>query len=121
MAIHPYHAHQSERLRLPYDEIVRNLERAQYALRDDPDLAALYLDGALRVLLALAANLCGAQPAHADEALYLLDRQRPLLAQRFRLALRAPNPEARLIHSRSLLDLLRLGAAQRAPDHALKG
>lgn len=121
MAIHSYHAHQPERLRLPYDEIVHNLERAQYALQDDPDMAALYLDGALRDLLALAAGLRGAQPAHADEALYLLDRQGPLFAQRFRLALRAPNPEARLIHSRLLLDLLKLGAASCALDHALKG
>lgn len=119
MVIHAFHP---KRSRLPNDQIVNDLERAKRIMRDDPDLAALHLDGALRELLALAAERYGANSAHPDAALLDLDRREPLLAQRFRLALRAPSPEARLIHCWSLLDSLSLDALPEAPRaHALKG
>ena len=119
MAIPAYHHEPSPS---PNDSIVADLERAQRALRDDPDLAALYLDGALRELLALAACPGGVYPPQPRAALYDLERSRPLLAQRIRLALRAPNVEARLVHCWSLLDLLSRDAALDASGvHALKG
>ncbi len=86
--------------------IVARLIAASHALADDPDAAALLLDGALSQMLALfpaAAN------ANRPEGLDALDAQAPeiaCIACRLRLALQSHNPAARLAHCWALLDLL---------------
>jgi hypothetical protein len=92
--------------------VIADLMRAQRALLHDPDLAALYLDGALRQLLALVAiQIGGSQAASQALSLRALDHLRPHLARRLRLALRAPHVEARLAHCWALIELLNADAA----------
>lgn len=85
--------------------------RAQRALPHDPDLAALYLDGALRNLMALACGQVSVHESQHAESLLALDHQRPDIARRLRLALRAPHAEARLAHCWALIELLNVDAA----------
>ncbi len=109
--------------------VIADLIRAQHSLPYDPDLAALYLDGALRSLLALVAIQPGnnALPdvqsllALDHQSLLALDHQRPHIARRMRLALRAPHAEARLAHCWALLDLLNADAAHAGSARVMKG
>ena len=86
--------------------VIADLIRAQRALPDDPDLAALHLDGALRSVLALVASHDNSHAPSYALSLLALDHQRPHLARRLRLALRAPHVEARLAHCWALIELL---------------
>ncbi len=90
--------------------VIHDLKRAQRAESYDPDLAALYLDGALRRLMALFAGNPGGDALSAAQSLLALDQERPDIARRMRLALRAPHVEARLAHCWALLDLLNVDA-----------
>ena len=108
MAIHSNESVSSGASRAP---VIADLIRAQRALPYDPDLAALYLDGALRSLLALVASQeSGHAPSYVP-SLIALDHQRPHIARRLRLALRAPHAEARLAHCWALIELLNADAA----------
>lgn len=85
--------------------VISDLARAQHALLEDPDLAALYVDGALQRIAAVIA--CHAsEPGAQGQFLRELDRARPLLAMRFRLALRAPDVAAKLAHCWALIEAL---------------
>lgn len=97
----------------PRARVIADLMRAQRALSHDPDLAALYLDGALRRLLALVARQARVAPSEMP-ALASLDREQPLLGMRLRLALRAPDAAARLVHCWALIESLNEDAP--APD-----
>jgi hypothetical protein len=97
--------------------IVADLVRAQRALPDDPDLAALHLDGALRSMLALVDSQDNSQAPSFALSLLALDHQRPHLARRLRLALRAPHVEARLAHCWALIKLLNAEAAPAGYPH----
>jgi hypothetical protein len=108
MAIHPNYAIPRD---APLESVIADALRAQRIAPLDPDLAAYAIDGALRALI---------ERAHADRAdslgacenpLLHLDYLDPALARRFRLALRAPNLEARLDHLWALIDLLRADVA----------
>lgn len=107
------HAHDPELSLAPHLLVMANLRRAGEALSHDPDLASLYLDGALRDALALALGDAASASSNLEAALRELDARQPLLAQRLRLALRAPHVEARLAHARALLDLLNPVPARR--------
>jgi hypothetical protein len=114
MDIHP---NESVSHNEPRASVIADFLRAQKALPSDPDLASLYLDGALRGLLALIASpLSEHQFSHA-QALHALDHQRPHFARRLRLALRAPHVEARLAHCWALIDLLNADKAQSGSPH----
>jgi hypothetical protein len=91
--------------------VIADLMRAERALPDDPDLAALHLDGALRSLLALVAGRDNSYAPSFAPSLLALDHQQPHLARRLRLALRAPHVEARLVHCWALIELLNAEAA----------
>lgn len=82
-----------------------HLDAAARALPADPDLAALLLDGAFARLLAACAPQAAPGPVSMARALSGLEQSAPPLAMRLRLALRAPNAEARLAHARALLAL----------------
>jgi len=86
-------------------EIADALDRAAAILDADPDAAALLLDG---LVCRLARALARAYAAGEDAAdpLLALDRHAPSVAYRLRLALRAPDASARLIHCRQLCQLL---------------
>ena len=101
--------------------VIADLIRAQHSLPYDPDLAALYLDGALRSLLALVAIQPGNNALPDVQSLLALDHQRPHIARRMRLALRAPHAEARLAHCWALLDLLNADAAHAGSARVMKG
>lgn len=72
--------------------IEARLRLAARALPDDPDAAALLLDGVLAAIAALQSNS--------------VEHGIAIFGLRLRLALRAPNVEARLVHCRELLRLL---------------
>lgn len=97
--------------------VIAELVRAQRALPYDPDLAALHLDGALRSLLALVAGQDNSRAPSFAPSLLALDHQRPHLARRLRLALRAPHVEARLAHCWALIELLNADAAPAGSPH----
>jgi hypothetical protein len=88
------------------DELCRQLELAAQRIESDPDDASLMLDGLIWRLVAarfLAHN--GALPSR-EHLLAQLDEHEPILARRVRLALRAPNARARLVHAQFLYALL---------------
>ena len=94
----------------PGRHVLADVICAQRLLPRDPDLAAFYIDGALRALIALAA-VDLAPFDDNDNPLQALDQRDPVLARRFRLALRAPNVAARLDHLNALIALLSASAA----------
>ncbi len=97
--------------------VIDDLKRAERAGPYDPDLAALYLDGALRELVALFVGKLGGDALSDAQSLLALDHQRPDIARPMRLALRAPHVEARLAHCWALLDLLNADAAPACAPH----
>lgn len=86
-------------------EIAAALDHAAAILDADPDAAALLLDG---LVCRLARALAHAYAAHdgGGDALHALDRHAPAVAYQVRLALRAPDASARLVHCRGLYQLL---------------
>ncbi len=114
MAIHPNKPASQDALRA---SVISDLMRAQRALPHDSDLAALYLDGALRKLMALAGEQASDFAPQNAESLFALDHQRPGIARRLRLALRAPHAEARLAHCWALIELLNAEVASVGCPH----
>jgi hypothetical protein len=86
-------------------EIVAMLDRAAALLDADPDAAALLLDGLIGRLAGALAQAYAASDGIAD-LLLALDRHAPSIAYRLRLALRAPDAAARLVHCRQLCQWL---------------
>lgn len=84
--------------------LLADLQLAQRLLPADPDAAGLLLDGALWRVVALVFARAGLDAPACDSALAELERIAPPVAWRVRLALRAPDARARLIHIWSLLD-----------------
>ena len=85
--------------------IAAALDRAAAILDADSDVAALLLDGLLRRLARAMARAYAAGDG-ADDPLGALDRRAPSVAYRLRLALRAPDAAARLVHCRQLCQWL---------------
>lgn len=92
------------------ERVIAEALRAQHHMARDPDLAAYFIDGALRALIACAAADVAPSDAN-NNPLMALDHHAPTLARRFRLALRAPSVAARLEHLNALIDLLYANAA----------
>lgn len=88
-----------------HGEIAAALDHAAAILDADPDAAALLLDG-LVCRLAHALARAYAASDGAGDPLGALDRHAPSVAYRLRLALRAPDVAARLVHCRQLRQLL---------------
>lgn len=78
------------------------LEEAAALLHDNPDAAALALEGALRQLVNEWYARQGLHVPPARDLLADLEARDAPLAWRLRLALRAPHVEARLAHARGL-------------------
>jgi hypothetical protein len=88
-------------------EIAAALDRAAAILDADADAAALLLDGLVcRLARALAQVHAYAANDGGGDALHALDRHAPAVAYRLRLALRAPDASARLVHCRQLCQWL---------------
>jgi hypothetical protein len=83
-------------------QIEAALHRAAQTLADDPD-AAWLLDGALRRLIGLWFRRRGLEAPAPERALAAIGQLDAAMALRVRLALRAPNAEARLVACRRLL------------------
>lgn len=87
-------------------ELSHQLELAAQQVESDPDDASLILDGLIWRLVAegyLAHN--SALPSR-EHLLARLDESDPAFARRVRLALRAPDARARLVHAQQLYALL---------------
>lgn len=90
-----------------WGELSYLLERAAQQIESDPDDASLILDGLIcRIISAHYLARYGALPSR-ENLLSRLDAEDPALARRVRLALRAPDARARLVHARQLYALLR--------------
>lgn len=89
--------------------LVRRLLLAGELLLVDRDEAALLLDGLLRDVVADWFSRRDIARAGDGASLDRIERDQPPFAWRLRLALRAPNVEARLAHCAALLQLLPLG------------
>lgn len=87
-------------------DLAARLRLAADLLAARSDEAALLLDGLLRDLVDEWFRGRGWAPASAAGALPLIEREQPLFGWRLRLALRAPDVHARLVHSAALLALL---------------
>jgi len=89
-----------------WGELSYLLERAAQQIESDPDEASLILDGLIcRIVSAHYLARYGASPSR-EHMLARLDAEDPALARRVRLALRAPDARARLVHARQLYALL---------------
>lgn len=88
--------------------IAAALDHAAAVLDPDPDAAALLLDGLMCQLAQALARVYAASDGGGDasHALHALDRRAPAVAYRLRLALRAPDAAARLVHCRQLCQWL---------------
>lgn len=102
------------------ERIVARLAAASLALAEQPDIAALLLDGALIDMLNVYAQ-AASLPAHdapdgrsLAQVLEAIDQHAPAISARLRLALQAHDPAARLAHCWALLDLLTTGSARTA-------
>jgi hypothetical protein len=82
------------------------LASAAEAVVHDPEGAALALDGMVWRMLRAWYGAQGLPQLGAGEMLADLDRRAPELARGARLALRPPDPAARLAHARQLLSVL---------------
>ncbi|MBF6589176.1 MAG: hypothetical protein IVW57_01430 [Ktedonobacterales bacterium] len=78
------------------------LNCAESLIENDPDAAALVLDGLVWRLLRAWYAARGGSPPGPAAVLADLERRAPSLAWRVRLALRAPDVAARLAHCRGL-------------------
>jgi hypothetical protein len=99
--------------------LVRRLLLAGELLSEDRDEAALLLDGLLRDVVADWFSRRGFAPSHSGESLDSIAHDQPPFAWRLRLALRAPNVEARLVHCAALLALLPIAGVQLAAGEPL--
>lgn len=97
------------------------LAEAAALLEAQPDDAALLLDGLLAVIVDAWLRERRLVPGDAADALRLIERDEPLFGMRLRLALRAPDPGARLEHCAALLALLPAERGQPSPAAALRG
>src|SRR5579885_2748932 len=87
-------------------KLAYQLELAARQIESDPDDASLLLDGLIcRIVEAHYLERHGALPRR-EHLLARLDADDPALARRVRLALRAPDAHARLVHARQLYALL---------------
>jgi hypothetical protein len=91
------------------------LDEAARVLALDGDQAALLLDGVLRQIAACWYARHGVWEPDAGDQLADLDQRNAPFGWRLRLALRAPDPAARLEHARQLLRALDGGDAAHAP------
>lgn len=97
-------------------ELDDGLNAAAALIERDPDAAALLLDGiSWRVAQAWYAGR-GLRSPLAAHLLGDLERQAPSIAWRLRLALRAPDVRARLVHCRGLVSAVHAHAASRYRD-----
>ncbi|HEV8192601.1 MAG TPA: hypothetical protein VGP82_14130 [Ktedonobacterales bacterium] len=88
------------------DELSSQLELAAPRIESDPDDASLMLDGLIwRLGAALSLARSGAL-ASRERLLVQLDENDPILARRLRLALRAPDARARLVHAQQQYSLV---------------
>jgi hypothetical protein len=89
-------------------EIADALDHAAAVLDADPDAAALLLDGLVCRLAHALARVYAAVGARdgARDPLGVLDHHAPDIAYRLRLALRAPDVRARLVHCQQLCQWL---------------
>jgi hypothetical protein len=86
-------------------------QAAKYLARGEPDRAALILDGlAQRMVMSWFAQ-SGARAPEPEFLLPRLEEDMSPLAWWLRLALRAPDVDARLVHCRRLLDEIAVGRA----------
>lgn len=84
--------------------IVAELRVIDGLLRDDGDAAALLLDGVLWRIVSFAFERAGVRAPSRALVFDALEELAPPLSWRLRLALRAPNVRARLIHAWALLE-----------------
>lgn len=85
---------------------VERLHCVERLLADEPDAAALVLDGALWALVRFACERAGRAAPDAEAVFESLAELAPPVCWRLRLALRAPNPHARLVHVWALMDAI---------------
>jgi hypothetical protein len=86
-------------------------QAAKFLARGEPDRAALILDGvAQRMVMSWFAE-SGARVPELELLLPRLEEEMSPLAWWLRLALRAPDVDARLVHCRRLLDEIAVGRA----------
>jgi hypothetical protein len=96
--------------------VAARLRAAARLLEDDPDAAALLLDGLLHQIVEMWCEHVGPQvPALALQPA-LVERYDQPFGWRLRLALRAPDASARLIHCAALYALLDERAFQHQPS-----
>lgn len=91
---------------LPEAALAAALRRAELLIGEDPDSAAVLLDGSLLDLARMWYRRRGRAMPARHALLRDLEWHAPPLAWQFRLALRAPNAHARLVHCRNLLNIL---------------
>lgn len=119
--LHAYR-HLADAASAPFRErarIAHALLAASHAQADDPDAAALLLDGILGDLIDLWAR-SAAHAAVADRAAALraMEVVAPSVAWRIRSALRSREPEARLAHCWAILEALTTAPTTRIHNHA---
>ena len=89
-----------------WGELSYELELAAQQIESDPDDTSLILDGLIcRIVSAHYLARYGALSSR-ERLLPRLDAKDPPLARRVRLALRAPDAHARLVHARQLYALV---------------
>lgn len=90
------------------DDFDARLRQAAVLIPDQPDDAALLVDGLLREIVDEWRRLrsVALAPASAVHALDVVQQMDPLFGWRLRLALRAPDVRSRLAHCRSLIAAL---------------
>ena len=94
--------------------LVAELRRVDWLLRDDVDAAALLLDGVLWRVVSFAFERAGVQAPPRERVFEAMEALAPPVCWRLRLALRAPNAQARLLHAWALLEAvgaMRVGSA----------
>lgn len=94
------------------DEPANRLLLAGALLPDRPDEAALLLDGLPGAIVEDWFRQRGVAPVSGARALDLIQRVDPLFGWRLRLALRAPDAQARLAHCAALLAALHASGAE---------
>jgi hypothetical protein len=86
-------------------------QAALFLARGEPDRAALILDGVARRMVMSWFAESGARVPEPEFLLPRLEEAMSPLAWWLRLALRAPDVDARLVHCRRLLDEIMVGRA----------
>lgn len=84
--------------------LVARLRQVERLLAEDSDAAALALDGILWSLVVFAFERAGLHVPSREAVFESLDAWASPVCWRLRLALRAPNAHARLIHAWALMD-----------------